>query len=766
MSSGAKTKAASSGAARVKEAIDFKSGNEMAAFAASQINFHVMGYYPITPSTEVAEYLDEMGANAKSSVRMIPGDGEHGAAGICYGATTAGGRVFNATSANGLLYALEQLPVQSGTRYPMVLNVVCRSVSGPLDIRGDHSDIMATLDLGWIILCAKDPQAVYDMLMIAVKVGEAEDVRLPVIVADDGFFTSHQKRRVKYFSDNETVRNFIGPFKAINSSVDVSAPITIGPYMNDPDQINNKKQLSMAMSAAESVIERVYAEFADLSGRVYRPLETYKIDDADSAIFIVNSAADTVIDVVDQLRAEGRKVGALYPTVLRPFPAEALRAASKNLKALLVADRADSYGAHGGRMALEVKAALKDDPENKTMVISRVYGLGGKDFFAEDARSLFGLTFEAIEKGSVTVPYDYIGVTPGDPDWKPVVGTKPLTQESQSLGTLKATFNEETKQVEVKGVKQRDLTEMPQRITPGHGACPGCGIFPNIGTFLKGIEGFVVMLWHTGCGMVVTTGYPNSSFAVTYIHNLFQNGAATLSGVVEMYKERQRRGEIAADQEITFVMVTGDGGLDIGLGPSLGAAIRNHNMIILEYDNQGYMNTGHQLSFTTPVGHATTTSNIGSISSGKTFGHKDSAQLFAACHIPYVFTSAESMYKDLIKKAAKAQYYVRNKGTVFGKLFSVCPLNWRHPDNIGQEVTQAAIDSNFFPLYEIENGITTLNYDPEAAGKKIPVTDWLKLMGKTKHLLKESNRSIVEGFQAEVDRRFNRIKAMSESPYL
>ena len=766
MSSDTKTEDKGKKKARPGQKVDFRSGNEMASLAASHVNFHLMGYYPITPSTEVAEYLDEMGANGEHEVRMIPGDGEHGAAGTCYGATTAGGRVFNATSANGLLYSLEQYPVQSGTRYPMVLNLVCRSVSGPLDIRGDHSDLVSALDMGWIVLCAKDPQTVYDLVIAAVKIGEHADVRLPVIVADDGFFTSHQKRRVEYFEDRKPIQDFIGPFQVINSSVDPANPITIGPYMNDPDQINNKKQLSMAMGAAESVIPKVLEEWGNISGRHYRPLETYKMEDAETAIFIVNSAADTTMDVVDKMRAEGKKVGMMYPTMIRPFPSEHIRQACKNVKALVVADRADSYGAHGGRMSHEIKAALKDDPDNRTMVISRIYGLGGKDYYFEDGVGLFEVAAEAVKKGKVEIPYDYIGTSPGDPSYNPPKGRPALTKEEQSPGIIKVVQNETTGKLDVKGVKQRDLTAMPHRITAGHGACPGCGIFPSIGTFLKGIEGFVVMLWHTGCGMVVTTGYPNSSFAVTYIHNLFQNGAATMSGVVEMYKERQKRGEIAQDQDITFIMVTGDGGLDIGLGPALGSAFRNHNMIILEYDNQGYMNTGHQLSFTTPMGHATSTSNIGSVGRGKKFHHKDSAQLFAATHIPYVFTGSETDYKDLIRKAAKAQWYAKNEGMVFGKLFSDCPLNWRHADNNGQEVVQAGIDCNFFPLYEVEHGITTLNYDPEAKGKKIPVTDWLKTMGKTKHMLKPEYTQIVAQFQEEVDRRFARIKAMSENPLL
>ena len=749
-----------------EQVVAFLSGNEMSSLAAAQINFHIMGYYPITPSTEVAEYLDEMKAQGKHEMVLVPGDGEHGAAGICFGAGTAGGRVFNATSANGLLYSLEQLPVQSGTRIPMVLNLVTRSVSGPLDIRGDHTDLASTLNLGWIILCAKDPQSTYDMIAIATKVGEHSDVRLPVIVANDGFFTSHQKRKILHFKESKVLQDFVGPFKPTVSSVDPANPVTIGPYMNDPDLINNKKQLSLAMKASEQVIVDVFDEYAKLSGRKYNPLETYRMEDADAAILILNSAVDTALEVADRMRDEGKKVGVVYPTVLRPFPAEELRKACKNLKSLLVADRADVFGTGGGPLTQDAKAALKDDLDNRTVVFSRIYGLGGKDFYDLDAIDLFNLALEAAEKGKAEVPYDYIGAEPGDVAHSMLTKNPPISKEASTPSQIKVTKDEKTGKLVVKGVKQRNLTKMPQRIAPGHGACPGCGIFPAIGTFLKGIEGHVVMLWHTGCGMVVTTGYPTTAFNVTNIHNLFQNGAATISGVVEMFHERKRRGEIPDDEEITFVMVTGDGGLDIGLGPALGTAFRNHKLIILEYDNQGYMNTGHQLSFTTPLGHATSTSNIGPYAKGKKFHHKDSAQLFAATHIPYVFTATDAHYKDLMTKAAKAQWYVRNKGMVFGKLFSVCPLNWRHADDMGDEISELVVNCNFFPLYEVEHGITTLNYDPEVKGKKVDVIEWLKTMGKTKHMLKPEFKSILDEFRHEVDRRFNRIKAMSENPLL
>ena len=184
-----------------RQRIEFRSGNEAAALAARDIGYHVMGFFPITPSTEVAENLSKMQAEGQHEIAMIAGDGEHGAAGICYGAALGGGRVLNATSSQGLLYALEQLPVQAGTRVPMVLNVAARAVSGPLDIRGDHSDFYYALNTGWIVLLARDPQAVYDLNFAAIRIGEHPDVRLPVMVVYDGFFTSHQKRRIQVFDD-------------------------------------------------------------------------------------------------------------------------------------------------------------------------------------------------------------------------------------------------------------------------------------------------------------------------------------------------------------------------------------------------------------------------------------------------------------------------------------------------------------------------------------------------------------------------------------
>ena len=726
----------------------FESGNELAAYAAKQINYHVMGYYPITPSTQIAEYLDQMKADGEHTISMIPAEGEHSAAGICYGASVGGGRVMNATSANGLLYALEQLPVQSGTRMPMVLNIACRAVSGPLCIKGDHSDLMYTLNTGWIILFADSPQEVYDQNICALKIAEA--VKLPVIVAFDGFFTSHQKRNALVFSNDQAVRDFIGKCPEELGALDINAPITVGSYMNEPDLINNKYQLHTAMEESRAVIGNVFEEYEMLSGRRLLSVKSYRADDAEVLLFILGSSYLTARSAVDKLRSEGKRVGVFSLGVLRPFPADEIASLCKNAKTILVADRQDSYGAGGGNMTLEIRAALQKHGIT-TRVLSRVYGLGGRDFYEKDALELFDICYDENAKD-----FDYIGVYHGDTSYTPTQYFAPLSDCEPLISC-----NEEDGRVTVKGATVRETLSRPKRLAPGHGACPGCGIPVNVNLLLRGIEGNVVLLFQTGCGMVVTTNYPNTSFKVPYVHNLFQNGAATLSGLSEVFHQRQKRGEMPKG-DITFIMVSGDGGMDIGMGSALGTALRGDHVILFEYDNGGYMNTGYQLSYSTPLGAKSATSHLGEEQWGKSFFHKDMPRIMAATGMPYVATAAESEPNDFIKKAAKAQYYAKNYGTAYIKCLSACPLNWGDKPNTERKVIAAAVNSCYFPLYEVEQGITSISFDPEQKGKKIPVEEWLGMMGRTKHLCTDRYQTVRESIQKEVDRRWKRLKLLSE----
>lgn len=765
-----------------EQKIIYDSGNELAAYAAKQINYHVMGYYPITPSTQIAENLDVMRAEGQHDIMLIAAEGEHSAAGICYGASAAGGRVFNATSANGLLYALEQFPVQSGTRMPMVMNVACRTISGPLCIKGDHSDIMYMLNTGWIILFADEPQKVYDFNLLGLKL--AELVRLPVVVAFDGFFTSHQKRKCLVFSEDEVVQRYIGPklsSDSLNTSafakdystgennffsiLDLKHPVTIGSYMNEPDIINNRYQLHLAMEEAYEKLPDLFEEYGILSGRKLSFCGSYHAEDADVLLFILGSSYHTAMEAVDQLRKDGIKAGVITLYVLRPFPVHELRILCQNARIIIVADRQDSYGGGGGNMSLELRAALQGYSGKTSAtprVITRIYGLGGKDFFIKDALALFqeGLSADTAE-------FDYYGITKGTSDITKTQPQyfKPITEKESKKGITTCIFDEATNKMVVKGGSLKDTTAMPMRIAPGHGACPGCGIPVNLNLLLKGIEGNVIILFQTGCGMVVTTGYPKTAFRIPFLHNLFQNGAATLSGIVEVFHQKQKRGEYP-EGPITFLMVSGDGGMDIGMGAALGTALRGHKLIIFEYDNGGYMNTGYQLSYSTPMGARSSTSHIGHGQYGKSFFHKDTPALMAATNIPYIATVAESNPTDFIRKAAKAAAYSREFGTAYIKALSACPLNWNDKPNLERSVIAAAVDCCYFPLYEIEQGITTLNYNPKTQKKQIPVTDWLGMMGRTKHLLKKEFRPITDEIQAEIDRRFARLCACADHPLL
>lgn len=735
----------------MKEQVEkYLSGNEAAALAVKQIGYDIMGYYPITPSTQIAENLDLMGAKGEVDITMIPAEGEHSAAGICYGASAAGARAFNATSANGLLYALEQFPVQSGTRYPMVMNVACRTVSGPLSIKGDHSDIMFMLNTGWIILFAHSVQQVYDFNIIATKLGES--VSLPVVVAYDGFFTSHQKKRSYSLKSDEDVKNFVGKKKEKHDLLDLENPITIGSYMNEPDLINNRFQLYEAVTLAGKRLDEIFKSYENLSQRHYEMVEEYKVKDAEIVMILLGSAFDTVTVAVDKLRKEGIKAGVITLNVIRPFPIDEVVKRVKDKCKILVADRQDSYGANGGNLSLEVRAAFQRKKKN-VEIKSVVYGLGGIDFDVSDGRWL-------LEQYDNLPDFSYYGVTKGGKEKVQDNLLKKIDKERTMLGITEVKNTREG--LMVKGGQINATTAMPDRIAPGHGACPGCGILVNLNLLLRAIEDPVVLLFQTGCGMIITTAYPKTSFRVPYIHNLFQNGAATMSGIVEACKRRQEKGEIPKG-DIVFIMVTGDGGMDIGMGSALGTALRGHNMIIFEYDNGGYMNTGYQLSYSTPKGAKSATSHVGSLQYGKTFFNKDMPEIMAAANIPYVATVAECNPKDFITKAAKAAYYAKNQGMAYIKALSACPLNWNDNPATERAVIEAAVNCGYFPLYEVEKGITKLNYNHENSNKKMPVKQWFSMMGRTRHLVKEEYSSVVEEIQKEIDERFRKLKEKSVS---
>ncbi|MBZ5516923.1 MAG: pyruvate synthase [Acidobacteriia bacterium] len=670
------------------------SGNEAAAHAIIDIGYDGEGYYPITPSSEVGEYVNRAYAQGEIDLSFVVGTSELAAISTVAGMAIAGGRAVDVTSSQGLLLKAEELPALAGLGLPVVLNLATRDVNAPLNIKNGHSDLAATLGWGWVTLCAPTVQAVYDLNIIALKIAEA--VNLPALVAYDGFHTSHANRRIKVFTDRRAVREFIGPEPPRRLSLlDVKHPHTFGPYMND-DLINTKVLIDQKMEKALKLLPRIFEEYAQLSGRRYQFLEVYGAPDAQVALFILNSAAEASKVAVDRLRQEGRSVKLVSPTVLRPWPADTILQTLFSVDRILVAERVSQYGANN-YLANEVGAVLQRSADHN-LILSRTYGIGGLNFYPEDAEYLFRLALnfpnvpdhEKRWKG-------YYQAWAGDRDARPVAKTAPISSA------------EVTRNAGKDRVDLRELADMPHRIEK-HSACPGCGLFSNLEMFLRGIDGQVVFFFNTGCGMLVTTGFPSTSFRVPYFHNLFHNATSTATGAIEMYQRLRRQGKM--DDEITFIVVTGDGGDDIGMDQVIGAALRNDPMIVLEYDNKGYMNTGGQLCYTGLLGQRFTNANVGPKQKGKLQHHKDIVEILRGTHAPYLFQAAESNFRDLLMKARKAQKMVREGDFVFGRFFSPCPLNWGSDPRMGfrivdkfapvTEAIQQEVDRRWRRLVEMD----------------------------------------------------------------
>ena len=321
-------------------------GNEAVANALRQVNPDVCGIYPITPQTDMMQRYASFISNGKVTTEPILVESEHSSMSACIGASAAGGRVVTATSSQGLALMWEMLHIASGDRLPIIMPVVNRALSAPLNIHGDHSDAMGARDTGWIQIWSEDAQEAYDNTIQAFRVGEHMDIRLPVMVCLDGFIISHSIERMEYLEDAE-VRNFVGDFKNFLPLLDLDNPKSYGPLILTDLYHEYKRAQHEIMTKVKDVVLDVAKDFEKLSGRKYGLFETYRLEDADIALVILNSAAGTSKDVIDSFRNKGIKAGLLKPRLFRPFPYEEVAEALKNTKAVCVMDRADSFGGYG-----------------------------------------------------------------------------------------------------------------------------------------------------------------------------------------------------------------------------------------------------------------------------------------------------------------------------------------------------------------------------------------------------------------------------------
>ena len=382
-------------------------GNEAVAEALRQTNPDVCAAYPITPATDLMQRFASFVANGQVDTELILVESEHSAMSACIGAAAGGGRVATATSSQGLALMWEMLYIAAGTRLPIIMPVVNRSLSAPLNIHGDHSDAMGARDSGWIQLWSENVQEAYDNTIQAFKIGEHMDIRLPVMVCLDGFIISHSIERAEYLEDSE-VKNFVGEYKTLNPLLDIDNPKSFGPLIL-PDLFHEYKRAQHEVTTkVKDVVLDIAKEFEKISGRKYGLFETYRLEDAEIALVILNSAAGTSKDVVDEFRDRGIKAGLLKPRLFRPFPYEEVADALKHLKAICVMDRADSSGGYGP-VFLEVSSALYHVKKRPRM-INKIYGLGGRDYLPQHAEQVLEELVEITKTDNVRIIKEYIGV--------------------------------------------------------------------------------------------------------------------------------------------------------------------------------------------------------------------------------------------------------------------------------------------------------------------------------------------------------------------
>jgi pyruvate ferredoxin oxidoreductase alpha subunit len=383
-------------------------GNHAVANAMKQINPDVCAAYPITPSTEVMQVFASFVADGAVDTNLVTVESEHSAMSACIGAAAAGGRVITATSSAGLALMWEMLYVASGSRLPIVLQCVNRALSAPINIHCDHSDSMGARDACWIQMYAENAQEAYDNMIQAVLISEEMGVRLPVMCCMDGFIISHSIEKMELLSDDD-VKGFIGEYKPSYPMLDTDNPVTYGPIDLQNFYIEHKRQQVDAMDNAKQVVLDVGKKFGSAFNRNYGFFEEYMLDDAEMAFVVMSSAAGTVKSVVNDLRSKGHKVGLLKPRLFRPFPAEEIKNALKHLKAIVVMDRSDSFGAVGGPLFMEVRSAMYG-MENPPKIIGKIFGLGGRDLEVFHVEDLFKELDKIKKTGTIEKLTDYITV--------------------------------------------------------------------------------------------------------------------------------------------------------------------------------------------------------------------------------------------------------------------------------------------------------------------------------------------------------------------
>jgi len=361
-------------------------GAQAVAEAMRQINPDVVVAYPITPQTPVVEYFAQFVANGLVDTETIPVESEHSAMSATVGASAAGARAMCATSSQGLALMWEVVAAVPGLRLPIVMPIVNRALSAPINIHCDHSDTMGATTIGWIQIFSENAQESYENMFLALRLAEHKDVLIPAMVMQDGFIISHGVENVKIL-DDDVVKKFVGERNPDRFLLDVKNPYTIGPLALPDYYFEIKRQQEEAIMNAKRIYLEVGEDLSKLTGNKYPYFEEYRIEDATAVTIVLASAAGTAKDAIDEMRVDGKKVGLLKPKLFRPFPYKEIRDAVKNIPVIGVLDRSISFGSYAP-LYTEIRNSLFE-LENKPKLQSYIFGLGGKDIFKSDIKQIF-----------------------------------------------------------------------------------------------------------------------------------------------------------------------------------------------------------------------------------------------------------------------------------------------------------------------------------------------------------------------------------------
>ncbi len=386
---------------------DRLSGNEAIATAMRQINPDVFAMFPITPSTEIPQYFAQYVADGKVDTEFICVESEHSAMSACIGAEAAGGRAVTATSSAGLSLMNEMLYVAASLRLPLVLAVSNRALTGPININHDYSDSMAERDSGFIQIYSENNQEAYDNYLQAHRIAETKNVRLPVMICEDGFITSHALENIELEAD-EDVKDFVGEYRPKHYLLKSENPLAVGPYGISAYYMEARVAQAEAMKNAKKAILDVADDFYNKFGRRYGLYESYRMNDAELAIILMGSSAGTARAAVDELRDAGIKTGLIKIRVFRPFPGAEIAEEIKKCKAVAVLDKSEGFSGNGGPLYAETASALINYDVHPKM-IDIVYGLGGRDFKVNDAKEVFLRLSDIAKTGQTGPVYSHMG---------------------------------------------------------------------------------------------------------------------------------------------------------------------------------------------------------------------------------------------------------------------------------------------------------------------------------------------------------------------